>query len=260
MLTSLMGIVAPNAGVHMATAFLQNYSVHPPCLVPSKLWIQLFQKQLITVMVFLTRAAILYYCLPTRLREGNVFSRVCLSHVTIAHKALDLTIQGPHPRPWPWRLPWATPQPLHVQTCSPCIPICRQTGSWYPTEMSYYYRLHASLVTWPEGCASRGVYIQGTGVCIQRVCIQGGWADPPPCILRDMVNERAVCILLECILVLLLPFVDLKKKVARLNRHNVERGERHSNTWGVFPHWLFCIFCRVKENATHETLIVNFNT
>ena len=42
-------------------------------------------------------------------------------------------------------------------------------------------------------------------VCIQRgVCIQVGWADPTPHphqILRDMVNERAVHILLECILV-----------------------------------------------------------
>ena len=30
---------------------------------------------------------------------------------------------------------------------------------------------------------------------------RGGWADPPPRILRDTVNERAVRILLECILV-----------------------------------------------------------
>ena len=35
-------------------------------------------------------------------------------------------------------------------------------------------------------------------------CIQGGWADTPPPnrILRDTVNERAVRMLLECILVL----------------------------------------------------------
>ena len=35
------------------------------------------------------------------------------------------------------------------------------------------------------------------------VCIQGGWADPPSphWILWDMVNERVVSILLECILV-----------------------------------------------------------
>ena len=31
----------------------------------------------------------------------------------------------------------------------------------------------------------------------------GGWADPLPGILRDMVNERAVGILLECILVVM---------------------------------------------------------
>ena len=46
---------------------------------------------------------------PTKLREGNVFSRVCPSvshsvggegrgpHVTITHDILDLTIQGPPP-------------------------------------------------------------------------------------------------------------------------------------------------------------------
>ena len=35
------------------------------------------------------------------------------------------------------------------------------------------------------------------------VCIQAGWADPPPhhLILGDTVNERAVRILLECIVV-----------------------------------------------------------
>ena len=38
-------------------------------------------------------------------------------------------------------------------------------------------------------------------VCIQGVCLQGGWEDPPHRILMDMVNERAVRILLECILV-----------------------------------------------------------
>ena len=30
---------------------------------------------------------------------------------------------------------------------------------------------------------------------------QGGWADPPPRILWDMINTQVVCILLECILV-----------------------------------------------------------
>ena len=40
-----------------------------------------------------------------KLQEGNIFSRVCLSvilsgkvsHVTITHDALDLTVQDPHP-------------------------------------------------------------------------------------------------------------------------------------------------------------------
>ena len=41
----------------------------------------------------------------------------------------------------------------------------------------------------PEGSASMGV------------CIRRGWADPPHWVLRDTINERAVRILLECILV-----------------------------------------------------------
>ena len=44
-----------------------------------------------------------FYCPPTKLRQGRVFGRVCLSvcsqgdpHVTIPHDAFDLTIEG-HP-------------------------------------------------------------------------------------------------------------------------------------------------------------------
>ena len=48
----------------------------------------------------------------------------------------------------------------------------------------------------PRGSASRGICIQGG------ILHPGGWADPlPHQILRDMVNERAVRILPECILV-----------------------------------------------------------
>ena len=52
--------------------------------------------------------------------------------------------------------------------------------------------------------ATRGVSIGGgAGRCASRgVCIQGVWEPPPRNrILQDTVNERAVCILLECILV-----------------------------------------------------------
>ena len=38
------------------------------------------------------------------------------------------------------------------------------------------------------------------GVCIQVGLHPGGGQTPPPWILWDMVNERAVCTLLECIL------------------------------------------------------------
>ena len=46
-----------------------------------------------------------YYRTPTKLREGNVFTCVCLFtgdgvpmfHVTTTHDALDLTLQGPQP-------------------------------------------------------------------------------------------------------------------------------------------------------------------
>ena len=48
-----------------------------------------------------------FYRLSTKLRKGNVFSRVCLSvsltkgspHVTITHDTLDLTTQGPPASP-----------------------------------------------------------------------------------------------------------------------------------------------------------------
>ena len=50
-----------------------------------------------------------------------------------------------------------------------------------------------------------GICIQGVsasgGVCIWGVCIQGCWTDPPFSDTTDIVNERAVRILLECILV-----------------------------------------------------------
>ena len=58
-----------------------------------------------------------YYCSPTQLWEGNVFSRVCLSvilstrwtYVTISYDELDLTTKGPlctgtTPTPWCWHL------------------------------------------------------------------------------------------------------------------------------------------------------------
>ena len=64
----------------------------------------------------------------TKLGEGNVFSRVCLStsvHVTITHDAIShLTIQGPSPSPYkdPLVLPSShptpqSPSPRNVQTC-----------------------------------------------------------------------------------------------------------------------------------------------
>ena len=51
--------------------------------------------------------AMTFYRLSTKLRKGNVFSRVCLSvsltkgspHVTITHDTLDLTTQGPPASP-----------------------------------------------------------------------------------------------------------------------------------------------------------------
>ena len=67
----------------------------------------------------------IFYCPPTKLRKGNVFSRVCLSvclspggpHVTIIHYALDFTIQNPplYRNPSP---ALALPHP-HAGTTSP---------------------------------------------------------------------------------------------------------------------------------------------
>ena len=39
-----------------------------------------------------------------KLWEGNAFSCVCLSHVTITHDALDLTVQVPLPGSDIWHL------------------------------------------------------------------------------------------------------------------------------------------------------------
>ena len=63
---------------------------------------------------------------PTKLRIGNVFSRVCMSvcsqgsHVTITHDTLDVTIQG---SPDMFKRDQFGPHctgsaPRHVQTCS----------------------------------------------------------------------------------------------------------------------------------------------
>ena len=110
---------------------------------------------------------------PTKLREGNVFSRVCLSsclsvyrrglHEIITHDAigqsqvvsvilsrscprhvqlvyLDFTIHGTPPS-WTcsnlftWTSPHKPPLPRHVQTCSVCTPDCRQAGGWHSTEI-----------------------------------------------------------------------------------------------------------------------------
>ena len=55
---------------------------------------------------YLPLLSIYFYHPPPKIREGNVFTHVCLSvhtegpHVTISHYALDLTVQGPLPAPW----------------------------------------------------------------------------------------------------------------------------------------------------------------
>ena len=53
--------------------------------------------------------------------------------------------------------------------------------------------------------ARRGAYMARRGACVAgEACVAGGraWhAAPPRQILRDTVNERAVRVLLECILV-----------------------------------------------------------
>ena len=81
---------------------------------------------------------------PPKKREGNVFSRVCLSfcsqggsHATITHNTLDLTIQGtPDPSPGHSTLLYReTPHPRHDQTCSLWTRCGRQEGGSHPTGM-----------------------------------------------------------------------------------------------------------------------------
>ena len=64
---------------------------------------------------FLLMGALFVYRPPTKLREGNVFIPVYLSvhrgsHVTIAHDALDITVQGT-PSPLPTIQAPSQPQP-----------------------------------------------------------------------------------------------------------------------------------------------------
>ena len=72
-----------------------------------------------------------------------------------------------------------------------CLPFCSQGGG--------LASMHASLVTWLGGLQPGGI-----GQTPQ-VCLRGGAVGQTPPkthgILRDTVNERAVRILLECILV-----------------------------------------------------------
>ena len=71
-----------------------------------------------------------FYCPPTKLREGDVFSRVCLSvhrgrsYVTITHDALDLTPPPPRYVPtcstWTWLYNTHLPPPGLVQLWPYC--------------------------------------------------------------------------------------------------------------------------------------------
>ena len=69
-----------------------------------------------------------------------------------------------------------------------------------------------------ETCVAGGHAWQGTWVAGGKACVAGGMRDThtPQQILRDTVNEQAVRILLECILVVINFFVF--KKVNASNR------------------------------------------
>ena len=65
------------------------------------------------------------YCPPTKLREGNVFSRVV---------SVPQPWCVPTPRPFQTCATWISP--WHVQTCSPCSPcVYLQADGWHTTEM-----------------------------------------------------------------------------------------------------------------------------
>ena len=96
-----------------------------------------------------------YYCLPTKLLEGNVFNCVCMSvcsqwsaHVTITHDALCLSVQGPTPIA-PGHQTWdslkltsllVTPAGHHwkpFQTCSLKDPLLVMTSGGYRSTHSW---------------------------------------------------------------------------------------------------------------------------
>ena len=66
-----------------------------------------------------------------------------------------------------------------------------------------------------KACIQGDLHSLGLGSPPNKVCINGGWADPPsPGILRETVNQRAVRILLECSLVV---WINWRFPLARRN-------------------------------------------
>ena len=129
-----------------------------------------------------------FYCPPMRLCEGNVFSHVCpsvshsvhrrVSHVTITHVALDLTIQEPPPQLYSI-LPPITPsvQGPHLYR----IPLCTRPQFPLPPLMTFGGQDWRPVHT----CS-----LEDSHQCWHLVAIE-----------VHTVSKRAVRILLECFLV-----------------------------------------------------------
>ena len=143
----------------------------------------------------------LCYCLPTKSRKSNVFSRVCLSICDHYRGCIDLTIQGPH-------LQGSGPVPLPFCT-GPCLPLppvgspdmfklvkpgpyCTLTppvtcilgkpGSWYTTEMLIVIvrNISCGKVMFSQVCVKNSVHREGMhgrgGLCVVEggMCCKGG--------------------------------------------------------------------------------------
>ena len=153
-------------------------------------------------MSILTSLATCCCRLPTKLRESNVFSRVCLSFcsrgwggvpdVTIAHHALDLTIQwrppgSSHTRPAPDIRPHSKgPPTLPPPTWTSYLPVQRPPDQ---TDMEP----HCTGIPWPQPPDS-DIWRPG----LETYSLKG------PLVLTSggTVGKRAVHILLECFHVL----------------------------------------------------------
>ena len=178
-----------------------------------------------------------FYCPPTKLREGNVFTGVCHyvqlgggPHMTITHDVLNLTLQTP------------TDQALPLQTWGPSIPglgTPSRHETWGP------HPLVSNIVT------SGGHHWIPVHTCSFDLTVQ------PPLHYWHLVDEvhtvgkRAVRILLECCFVMTNIFSTWIQRIQMIHLEKTQMGlyertriaAKSSNIWvTVLSRWCWTKF------------------